>query len=125
MKRVHAKKQNEIILPDRFVPEFWKDQDHRNAVVRAIRDRYEDLKRDCGADSMQKDMLCQRAVFVALQLEWFEIKAVNTGKIDCGRYTQLVNCLTGLLRSLGLERKVKTVENLADYVKKNKKKKGA
>jgi hypothetical protein len=91
------------------VPKFWEEQDGRYAVAREIRSRVQRLREDAGADSFQKDVLCQRAVFIALQLESMEIAAVESGKFDPGSYTQMVNCLVGLLRSLGLERKAKTI----------------
>lgn len=99
---------------------FWEHADGRCAIVREIRRRYLELKEDCGADSIAKDLLVQRAVFVALQLETTERTAAEGGSFDSGKYGQLVNTLVGLLRSLGLERHIKKVANLADYVESKK-----
>jgi len=38
-------------LPARFVPKFWEQADQRLVFVREIRERYERLKQDAGADS--------------------------------------------------------------------------
>jgi hypothetical protein len=90
-------------------------------MVKKITTRYADLKDDCQADSVQKNILAQRATFIAIQLETQEMQALETGVFDSGRYTQMVNSLVGLLRCLGLERKAKQVCNLADYVEQKKK----
>jgi hypothetical protein len=117
MKQASKQQEKEVALPDQFVPQFWENEDGRYAIVRAIRERYETLKADCGIDSFQKDLLCQRAVFVSLQLETLEITAARTGKFNAGVYGQLVNTFLGLLKSLGIERKAKKV-GLSDYVRK-------
>lgn len=128
MKRRKTKPDNESQSPNarrlktkdlakRFTPRFWEQADSRLATIREMRHRYDLLKADCQADSYQKDLLCQRATFVAAKLETMEVTATETGEFDMGVYTQAVNCLLGLLRSLGLERKAKNVQSLESYVK--------
>lgn len=106
-----------VILSERFVPYFWNDADGRCAVIKEIRRRYTELKQHTQANSFQKDLLCQRAIFISVQLETIERVAAETGKFNSGSYTQMVNTLIGLLKSLGLERKAKKVANLQEYVK--------
>lgn len=96
-------------LPERFTPQFWQEADQRLAIVREIRRRVTALKADSGADSAQKQTLCERAVFLALQLETQEREAVENGRIDLGSYTQGCNALLGLLRALGLQKHAKPV----------------
>lgn len=103
-------------IPDRFVPMFWGNVDGRCAIAKEIRRRYDELKRDTGADSYQKDLLVQRTVFVALQLETMETRAAETGQFDPGVYTQMVNALSGLLSKLGLERRAVQAMTLQTYV---------
>ena len=103
-------------IPVRFEPMFWSEADGRCAVVKEIRRRYGDLKEDAGVDSVQKELLCQRAVFLSVQLETIERKAVEAGSIEVGTYTQMVNALTGLLKCLGLDRKFKQVVDLNSYL---------
>lgn len=117
MAKTRVQRKQELAIPDSFVPQFWDRIDGRFAVVREIRRRYEELKADSRADSAQKDMLVQRAVFISVQLETMECMAAESGKHDPGVYTQQVNCLLGILKALGLERKVKEVGNLRSYVK--------
>ncbi|MGZ0655636.1 hypothetical protein ACWPKS_08510 [Coraliomargarita sp. W4R72] len=104
-------------ITTRFQPEFWAEADGRCAIVKEIKRRFELLKADCGADSHQKDMLCQRATFIAIQLETMERKAVEEETFDANRYTVLSNTFLGLLKSLGLERKVKEVTDIRSYAK--------
>ena len=116
-------KRNEkklVTLPDRFVPQFWDEADGRISVVKEIRNRYRMLKQDVQADSYQKDLLCQRVTFISIQLETMELVATETGKFNAGVYTQMVNSLMGLLKSLGLERKAKKVASLQTYIKERK-----
>jgi len=103
-------------LPERFQPRFWSDCDNRVALVRAIKEKVQQLKADCNADSMQKETLCERAIFLITVLETQEVNAVHHGKIDLGSYTQGLNTLMGVLRTLGLERKAKKIGTLSDYV---------
>lgn len=110
------KKKNKVTLPKRFTPQFWDDCDGRNSVIKEIRHRCETLKNDSHANSFQKDLLCQRAVFISIHLETMERLAVETGKFDAGVYVQATNCLIGLLKSLGLERQAKKV-SLENYIK--------
>jgi hypothetical protein len=102
-------------VPERFEPQFWQDADGRCASVKEIKRRHELLTRDTGADSYQKDLIAQRAVFLSIQLETYERIAAEEGKFDAGVYTQAVNALVGLLKALGLERKVQAV-GLRAYV---------
>lgn len=113
------KKKNNIV-PTTFRPQFLDDADGRCAVIKELKRRYDTLKADCGADSNQKDLLVQRAVFVGVQLETIETVAAETGKFDPGSYGQLVNTFLGLLKALGLERKRKQVQSLQSYVKGSK-----
>jgi len=108
-------------LDGRFTPKFFACADQRLAAVREIKERVARLKQDAGADSYQKELLCEKAIFVAILLETMETDAIE-GKqtLDIARFTQGINCLTGLLRSLGLERKAKTVADLSEYKKSRK-----
>jgi hypothetical protein len=104
-----------ISLPVEFRPDFWQFADGRCTIVKVIKQRLDELKRDAQADSTQKVLLCQRVVFLSLQLETLEREATEKRKFDAGLYVSLVNSLTGLLRLLGIEKKAKTV-GLQDYI---------
>ena len=105
-------------LPARFVPRFWeRDADSRSIAYREVSKRYQHLKTDAGVDSYQKELLAQRAIFIALQIETMEVSAMEGGHFEAGQYVQAVNALSGLLTKLGLEpRKPKTID-VATYLK--------
>lgn len=105
-----------LVLRRDFVPAFWNEADGRSALVKEIRRRVETLKSDTGADSAQKRMLVERAVFIGLQLETMERTATDTGKLEVGVYTQATNALLGLLKALGLSKAVKSVGDLKAYL---------
>ena len=111
-----------IPIAKQFVPKFWKEIDQRCAIVREVRQRYEKLCEHTGADSVQKEMLVQRAIFINIQLETMECEAAESGTFDPGVYAQMVNALSGLLNKLGLDRKeADAAMNLRAYVKGAKK----
>lgn len=124
MKKKTKQDFQEISLAKRFVPDFWELQDGRLAIVRMIRDRYDALKQDTQADSVQKDLLCRRATFLSLRLEAMEIQAAKTGKLNNITYTKLVASLVSILRCLGFDRKAKKIKSLSDYVNMKAKKNG-
>lgn len=103
-------------LPEKFEPKFWRDCDKRQIVLKEIRQRIERLEEDAGADSYQKQLLVQRAVFLSVQLETWELNAAEGQEFDAGVYTQAANALSGLLSKLGLDKQMAKVEDLATYV---------
>lgn len=103
-------------IASRFVPRFWEEADGRQLAVKEIKRRYETLLDHAGADSFQKELLVQRAVFVSVQLETMEIDAAQGNKFDAGVYTQMCNALLGMLKTLGLERRAKEIPALKAYV---------
>jgi len=111
-----ARKRMRLDLAKQWTPHFLADADSRLSVVRTIRRRIETLKSHCNADSYQKEVLCSRAVFVAVLIETLETKAMQGEPFEPGSYSQLVNTLTGLLKSLGLDRKLKRAGDLKSYL---------
>ena len=109
-------KTKEVTLPKTFTPKFWEAVDGRYAIAKEITRRYETLREDAGAESEQRDMLCQRAVFIGVCLETMECEAVAAGRFDAGVYTQMSNALLGLLKALGLNRHIKRAEDLRTYI---------
>lgn len=117
MAKARDQRRKEVSIPEAFTPRFFEDLDGRVAIAKELRKRYEAIKKDAGADSVQKDMLCRRAIFLGIQLETMEAIAAEEGEFDAGVYTQMSNALLGLLKSLGLERKVKKVVDFEAYVR--------
>ena len=110
-------------VPATFQPQFIDRLDHRNAMVRALEARKKQLMSDTGADSYQKRLLVERAIFLSIILETSEATALETGEFDVGKYVQGCNALLGLLKHLGLERHQRQAElSLAEYTAKARKK---
>ncbi len=115
MASSNGSKKKLSFVPADWSPRLLEEMDGRLAVVKEIKRRMDDLCEDAGVDSTQKRMLASQAVFVNLQLETMQAEALETGEIQMGVYYQAVNCLVGLLKALGLDRKVQQV-TLRQYV---------
>jgi hypothetical protein len=113
-----ARRDNkQAAIPATFTPRFWNDCDSRLAVIRNIRSRYHVLREAVGGDiSPQRDLLAQRIAFLAILIESAEVRAAEGGELDHGVYVQSVNALTGLLKAVGLERRVKQAGSLSKYL---------
>ena len=121
MSKKQQKNNAITVIQDDFIMRFWSGADHRKSIVKELRRRIETLKADVNSDSTQKNTLCERVVFVTAQLETMERRCIESGFFDSGTYIALSNCLTGMLRLLGLERRAKPVQNLKDYIKSKEK----
>lgn len=107
-----------VAMSKHFIPQFYENVDKRTEVSRELRHRLKKLRDDTATDSMQKELLCQRAIFISLQLETMEVDAMNGEPFELGVYTQMVNTLVGILKALGLERQSKAVTlDLKEYVR--------
>lgn len=112
-----SQKRQSVSIKGSFKPRFWEDSDSRISVVKLIRRRYELLKSHAGGnESAQRDLLCQRCAFVSVILETKEVEAAEGNDLDLGSYVQGINCLVGLLRALGLEKRIKNVTDLKTYL---------
>jgi len=113
-----SKRENkQAALPVKFSPRFWTDCDSRLAIVRNIRSRYHLLREACGGnESPQRDLLVQRIAFLAILIETSEVIAAEGGQVDMGVYVQSVNAFTGLIKTVGLEKRIKNVTDLKTYL---------
>jgi hypothetical protein len=112
-------KTREVQIPKTFTPRFIEHIDKRFAPAKMLRQRYEQLATDCGADSVQRQTLAKRAVFIQTMLETWECEALEHG-IDAdtfNRYISATNTLTYLLRQLGLDKVARDVTpSLHEYI---------
>jgi len=98
---------------------FWNEADYRCSVWKKVRRLNQELLDHTGADSIQKRLACKRLTFVCIMLESLEKRQIESGTLDnfeSGQYIALCNSMTGLLRVLGLEKRVKAL-NLQEYLK--------
>lgn len=106
------------LIPDTYSPDWIERLDGRTRVAQAVKERLAALVTDCGGDlSYQRYSLCKRAVWMEAVIERQEAALARGEDIDQGRWTQAVNTLVGVLRTLGLERRAKPTEDLQSYMR--------
>jgi len=103
-KGPRTRKHPKGTLPSVWTPKSIESADGRFGAIKLLKEKVEQLQADCGADSFQKRVLCERAGFIISLLETQEVTAIETGKLDAGSYVQTCNALIGLLKALGIER---------------------
>jgi hypothetical protein len=113
-------------LPARYRTRFAWALDRRSKVVREIAADMVELWQDLGGHeslSKQQQWLCERVVFLRRRTLAYESALLhNQSKradepemplpMDAGTYSNHVNVLLGLLRTLGLERRSRPVRRL-------------
>ena len=107
-------------IPDKHDTNWLDSLDKRTGLAQEIHARYKALTDDLGghdALSYQKRALVSRALFVELSIQKQEQELAAGGELDAGRYTQQVNSLLGLLKTLGLERASRDIPDLASFIK--------
>ena len=96
------------------------EADSRFAVVKAMRRRLEELKRDAGVDTVSKEWLAGRAVFLVGYLESQELDALEGKQIEWRQYLMATRSLSDVLSKLGLDREVKSAQRLSEYIENGK-----
>lgn len=105
--------------PDKCSANWLDSLDGRTGLAQEIHARYKALTDDLGGHeqlSYQKRALVSRVLFAELCLQRQEQELAAGGELDAGRYTQQVNSLLGLLKTLGLDRQSKEV-SLSQFIK--------
>lgn len=107
-------------LPKTFEPRFLESADNRLCVIRELKRRVQRLREDAGVDCMQKELLAQRAIFLAIQLETEETNALEGREFDSAGYAQKVNALCGVLKHLGFKKHKQDEDTLEAYVQRKR-----
>ena len=122
-RRHHARKREKKVgygdmplLPKKWEPHLMQNANGQLGVVRVLKKRIRQLQADADATSLQKQMLCDRAVFVCTLLETMERLAIEENKFDNSAYLANLNCLVSVLKALGLERARKQATRLESYI---------
>jgi hypothetical protein len=122
---MRERKQNK--LPERYSKNFLAKMDGRIELARELKAAFEEVTNDLGGIDTLSHMnrsLCERFVFLEAVLRGLELQMAEEGtkqsKVDAGqllsRWIQGLNSLTGLARTLGLERRARKVDDLRSYV---------
>jgi hypothetical protein len=108
--------------PKRFEANFLAKMDRRTEIFQQLKNAYDEITADCGgAENLSHVMLalCERFVFLEFTLQNLEARiAANPKGADefISKWIQACNSVIGLAKTLGLERRIKKVTNLREYV---------
>jgi hypothetical protein len=106
-------------LPVKFKPGFLSTLDGRTDLAKALRSNYDAVLADVGGREEVghvKNALLERFVYLEAILQTIEAEMVSgqTPAAEAlGRWIQAVNSLTGLAKTLGIERKTRQMPWLA------------
>jgi hypothetical protein len=108
-------------LPARYTRAFAWELDRRCKAVREVAADLWSLWQDLGgldALSTQQRWLCERVVYLRRRCLAYEAAVLNGQEppMDAGTYSNHANVLQGYLRTLGLERRAKTMRSLRDVM---------
>ena len=107
-------------VPEQYRADWLEAMDGRLGTVKAIRERLSMLTDDLGgvdAMSYQRRSLAKRVVWLEAMLEQHEAALARGEEVDAGRWTQGVNSLVGLLKTLGLDRVAQDVPSVQSWIK--------
>lgn len=117
-----ARTERRKALPERYEVGFLREFDRRTELYQRLSSIYETILEDVGgAESIAHTRLAliERFVFLEAVLQELEQDIAKNPKASeekLSRWIQGLNSLTGLAKTIGLDRKVKTV-NLKAYVR--------
>ena len=100
------------------------EADSRYHVVKQMRLRIKQMMQDCAADTLQKEMLVGRAVFICQYLESQEVDSLEGQEMDWRTYLQAVRSLADVLNKLGLDKASRSAKTLESYLLDARKRKG-
>jgi hypothetical protein len=108
--------------PKRFEANFLAKMDGRTEIFQQLKTAYDEIVADCGGvENLSHVMLalCERFVFLEFTLQQLESRIASNPKgADefISKWIQACNSVTGLAKTLGLEKRVRKVKNLREYV---------
>jgi len=111
-------------MPKRYETNFLAKMDSRTHIFHLLNNAYKAIMSDLGGqESLSHIQLClvERFVFLEFVLKSIEHQIVTEPKKKIGklinRWIYAINCLTGLGKTVGLERRAKKIANLQSYIK--------
>lgn len=92
-------------VPAQFMPDWLDRMDARYATVRRLRERFRALVEDQGGIeqlSYSQQTLAKRAIHLEALAESMEARLLRGDEVDVNQFTNTINCLTNVLRTLGV-----------------------
>ena len=96
--------------------------DGRFGVVKRLRARMNKLLKETNADTVAKQVLCTRAMFLLSYIETQEVRSMNRKTIDWSLYLKVLRQLTDVLAKLGLDKAADSAKTLESYLASKSKK---
>ncbi len=95
--------------------------DARSELGYALKQRLQALEHDVSAGEPERltyaqRSLIRRALWLEVRLETDEVKIVTGDPIPAGSHSTLLNALTAVYRTLGVEPKARPVKSLKEYI---------
>lgn len=110
--RQRCRKIKKSDIPERYEPGYLSKLDRRTGISKLLRQNYDIIASELGGEgeiSHVKAALVERFVFLEATLGKIEADMAtdpDNASDEMGRWIQAVNSLTGLAKTLGIERKV-------------------
>lgn len=108
-------------MPSKFEIGFLDKLDKRTEVFALLKSAYDELSQDLGGVetlSHVKRCLVERFIFLEFTMRSLENHMATKQSVKLlGKWVHAVGALSGLAKTLGLDRKIRSVESLSDYVK--------
>ena len=114
-----------LSLPVKYEKGFLKKLDARTEIYQLLHSAYKEIVTDLGGEdrlSHVQTCIVERFVFLEAVLRTWELKIVENPKESeamVSRWIQALNSLSGLAKTIGIERQTKKVVNLRSYIDKN------
>lgn len=105
----------------KYSTDWMQTLDGRTAIAQELRQRHSALCNDLGGYdvlSYQERAMIDRCIFLEYHLQQEEMKLATGAEFDSGKWVQSCNALSGLFAKLGLNKRVKEVGTLTQYVRK-------
>lgn len=103
--RSERRAKDPVTLPVKFTPRWLDSADQRQAIVKSIRRRIDQIKEETGCNTLIREMLIEELVFLSVWNASNRLRYLETGEYDAGTAIQALNALSGLASKLGIDRK--------------------
>ena len=125
-EKVEKKKRKRVKVPAKYEPGFLVRLDGRLEATKILNSAYDEVTADMGGmQNLSHVQLClaERFVFLEYVMRRLENRIANNPKksaVLLSRWIQGLNSVSGLAKTIGLERRAKKIDSLESYVKERK-----
>ena len=121
MKRQYTNTKR-MRLPAKYKAGFLKEFDRRTETFQSLNSSYQEVMSDMGGpENLSHVQVClaERFIFLEFVLRRLERRIANNPKKSealLGRWIQGLNSISGLAKTIGLERRAKKIFSLEKYI---------